>query len=173
MAFPAILATIIPTILSGLINPQTVAATVNFVADKLGVSDRTKEGIEQALSGLDAEGLIKLKSLDYEFQKFCMENEIKIDLAQIAVNTEEAKHESLFVAGWRPAVGWICASGLAYACIVLPIMEFTARVGFGYQGKFPNIDWAILSNVLLGILGLGAMRSYDKRHGNGNERGKH
>src|SRR5438445_11897369 len=96
------------------------------------------------------------------------ENGIKLDLAQGAVNQEEAKSESLFVAGWRPAVGWICGAGLAYAAIVLPLMEFVSKVIFGYTGPFPAIDWALLGQVLIGLLGLGAMRSYDKKNGNGN-----
>jgi hypothetical protein len=97
-----------------------------------------------------------------------MTGEIQITLGQLAVNANEAKSESIFVAGWRPWVGWVCGAGLAYAAIILPIMEFFSKVVFNYTGDFPKIDWALLSQVLIGMLGLGAMRSYDKKNGNGN-----
>ena len=86
----------------------------------------------------------------------------EIALSQIEVNKAEAASGSLFKGGWRPFVGWVCGFGLAYAAIILPVMEFTAKVIFGYGGKFPVIDWAILTNVLFGLLGLGAMRTYEK-----------
>jgi hypothetical protein len=86
-------------------------------------------------------------------------------LAQIAVNQEEAKSASVFVSGWRPAVGWIGAFGLGYAAIVEPLVRFVAVVGFDYAGKFPVLDTSITMQVLFGILGLGAYRSYEKVKG--------
>ena len=88
--------------------------------------------------------------------------DFQIQLEQIKVNAEEAKSASLFVAGWRPFVGWVCGFGLAYAAILLPMAEFAAKVVFGYKGAFPVIDWAILANVLFGLLGLAGMRTYEK-----------
>lgn len=97
------------------------------------------------------------------------------DLAkgQLAINQEEAKSESTFVAGWRPFVGWIGGLGLAYAAIIEPLLRFVSAVGYGYTGEFPVIDTALTMQVLFGILGLGMMRSYDKLKGNGMEVGKH
>jgi hypothetical protein len=92
---------------------------------------------------------------------------------QIGINNEEAKNTSLFVAGWRPFVGWAGGFGLAYVAILEPFMRFIAGVAFGYLGDFPVIDTTITMQVLFGILGLGAMRSYDKKVGNGSEVGKH
>ena len=89
------------------------------------------------------------------------------DLAkmQIAVNVEEAKSGSLFIAGWRPMVGWCGALGLAYVAIIEPVARFVAQVGFGYTGAFPVIDTTITMQVLLGILGLSGMRSFEKAKG--------
>ncbi len=89
------------------------------------------------------------------------------DLAQIAVNVEEAKSTDKYTSRARPTIMWICAGGLAYATVVLPVFEFFAKVVFGYEGDFPMIDWALLSQVMIGILGLGAMRSFDKAKGTG------
>jgi hypothetical protein len=98
------------------------------------------------------------QALDATESKAVFENA----LAQIAVNAEEAKSASVFVAGWRPAVGWIGAFGLGYAAVLEPVIRFTAVVGFGYAGKFPVLDTSITMQVLFGILGLGAYRTYEK-----------
>lgn len=89
------------------------------------------------------------------------------DLAkgQIDVNKIEAASTSVFVAGWRPAVGWVGAAGFAYSVILEPMARFIAQVGFGYVGLFPVIDTNLTMQILFGLLGLGAMRSYDKKNG--------
>ena len=87
------------------------------------------------------------------------------DMAQISVNTEEAKSASLFVSGWRPYVGWVCGHALCYVAILEPIARFVAEVVFAYTGKFPEIDTTITMQVLFGLLGLGGMRTYEKSKG--------
>ena len=164
MSFSDIFKVIAPTIATVLGGPLAGAA-VSFLADKMGVSEATQDKIQEILSGTDP---VKLKELEYDFKKFMADNVQKLDLAQISVNVEEAKSQNLFVAGWRPAVGWIGAAGLAYAAILEPLLRFITSVGFGYTGVFPVIDTMLTLQVLLGILGLGAMRSWDKKNTNGN-----
>ena len=86
------------------------------------------------------------------------------DLAklQIQTNIEEAKSTNWFVAGWRPGIGWVCGAGLAYAALVEPFARFAAKVWFGYGGEFPVIDTDLTLQILMGMLGLGAMRSVEK-----------
>jgi len=96
-----------------------------------------------------------------EIQQKVMEIELAAAQGQMAINLEEAKSESLFVAGWRPAVGWIGALSLGYAAIVEPLLTLFANL-YGYTGAFPAIDTTITMQVLFGILGLGAYRSFDK-----------
>lgn len=86
-------------------------------------------------------------------------------LAQIDVNKEEAKSSNLFVSGWRPFVGWLCGLSLGYAGLIQPLGAFIARVVFDYQGDFPEIDTSVTMPVLLGMLGLGGFRTYEKKHG--------
>lgn len=86
-------------------------------------------------------------------------------MAQIGVNAEEAKHGNWFVAGWRPGAGWVGVAGLAYAGLIDPLARFVAQVCFGYAGAFPDVNTEITMQVLLGLLGLGAMRSFDKSKG--------
>lgn len=85
-------------------------------------------------------------------------------LAQIEVNKEEAKSSSTFVAGWRPAMGWTCVSAYFLAYVGLPMLSFITSA-FGHQIDLPVIDFGALAPVLLGMLGLGAMRSFDKVKG--------
>lgn len=85
--------------------------------------------------------------------------------AQIAVDNTEAASTSLFVSGWRPFVGWVGGVGLAYAAILEPVARFVAEVGYHYTGAFPVLDTTITMPLLFGLLGLGTMRSYDKKQG--------
>jgi len=89
------------------------------------------------------------------------------DLAklQIQTNIEEAKSTNWWVAGWRPAIGWVCGAGLAYAALVEPFARFAAKVWFNYTGDFPVIDTNLTLQILMGMLGLGAMRSLEKVKG--------
>lgn len=97
-----------------------------------------------------------------EFAAVQQSQEYQLALQQIIVNVEEARHPSIFVSGWRPFVGWVCASGLAYAAILEPVARFVATVTMGYKGSFPEIDTMLTLQVLMGILGLGGMRSWEK-----------
>ena len=100
-----------------------------------------------------------------EFAATAQTQEFQLALQQIMVNMEEAKSSSWFVAGWRPAVGWIGAFGLGYAAILEPIIRFLALVAFDYDGDFPTLDTTITMQVLFGLLGLGAYRAFEKVKG--------
>ena len=89
------------------------------------------------------------------------ELEAQVIAGQNAINLEEAKSENLFVSGWRPFIGWVCGSAFAYAAILKPLMDWVATV-YGYKGGFPVLDTTITMQVLIGILGIGAFRSFDK-----------
>lgn len=89
--------------------------------------------------------------------------ETDIAKAQIGVNAIEASSESLFVSGGRPFVIWVGGFGFAYAAIIEPLLRFIAQVIYHYNGVFPAIDTMLTLQVLGGVLGLGALRSMDKR----------
>ena len=84
---------------------------------------------------------------------------------QLEINKVEAGNQSVFVAGWRPFIGWVCGISLAYAALFEPVMRFVAKVGFSYTGEFPVIDHDITLQVLFGLLGLGAYRTYERVQG--------
>ena len=86
-------------------------------------------------------------------------------LQQIELNKIEAASSSLFVAGWRPFVGWVGAMALAYSAIIEPISRFIAMVIFAYTGTFPGINTDVTLQILMALLGLGSMRSFEKAKG--------
>lgn len=86
-------------------------------------------------------------------------------MAQLRVNEKEAAHDSIFVAGWRPFIGWVCGVALAWQFIGLQLALFVSRLYQIELGPLPQFDYASLSPILLGMLGLGAMRSYEKVKG--------
>jgi len=88
-----------------------------------------------------------------------------MDLAQIEVNKIEAASSSLFTSGWRPYIGWGCGTAFLYSAMFEPIMRFVAQVAFDYKGPFPQLDTNLTMQVLLGMLGLAGMRSYEKSKG--------
>src|SRR3990167_7026793 len=91
--------------------------------------------------------------------------EFQIQIEQIKVNANEANSTNWFVAGARPAIMWICGFALAYASVIEPIARFISKVWFGYEGEFPILDTDLTMQVLFGILGLGAFRTYEKEKG--------
>lgn len=111
------------------------------------------------------EAKIELFKLQQNGELAVLAAETQLAKGQLDVNIEEAKSSNWFVAGWRPACGWVGAAGLAYSAILEPLARFVAAVGFGYAGVFPLLDTTITMQILFGLLGLGAMRSYDKKNG--------
>jgi hypothetical protein len=90
---------------------------------------------------------------------------LAIAQGQIDVNKIEAASSNAFVASWRPFIGWVCGFSLAYAAILDPMGRFVATVIYHYTGAFPIIDTTITLQVLLGLLGLGSLRTAEKIKG--------
>lgn len=99
----------------------------------------------------------------FELTKLLTETESKEILAQLEINAREATHSSIFVAGWRPFVGWICGFGLFYQAVLHNLLAWLAKAN-GWELP-PTPDTDILIYVLGGLLGLGTLRSYDKKQG--------
>jgi|TARA_R110000796_G_scaffold4785_1_gene18204 hypothetical protein len=85
----------------------------------------------------------------------------QIDLAQLGINKTEAAHRSVFVAGWRPFIGWSCGIALCYSYVVQPILVFILAQT-GYLVELPRMDLGEMMPVLMGMLGLGGLRTFEK-----------
>jgi len=101
-----------------------------------------------------AEEQRKLQELAQKGELEQLNAEVKLLVAQIELNKVEAAHKSIFVAGWRPFIGWVCGLGLLYNVILAPFLDIWLTV--------PEIKSDLLYPVLLGMLGLGGMRSFEK-----------
>ena len=97
--------------------------------------------------------------------KISIQERLDMIKTQTDINLKEAEHKSIWVSGWRPFVGWVCGGGLLYVSLVEPFFRFIAAVVFGYDGVFPVIDTTLTMQVLMGVLGLGIMRSREKEKG--------
>lgn len=86
---------------------------------------------------------------------------LQADQSQANVNQVEAAHRSLFVAGWRPFIGWVCGAAFAYHFILQPFLIFLYTL-HGTKIDLPVFDMDALSTVLIGMLGLGGMRTVEK-----------
>lgn len=83
---------------------------------------------------------------------------------QMRINQEEARHPSLFVSGWRPAVGWVCVLGLGYEFLLRPIGIWALAV-WNPGGPIPPSLGDVLVELVCAMLGVGALRSFDKSRG--------
>ena len=107
----------------------------------------------------------KLKLLDMQ-----LSGDIQNAISQLQVNQAEAANKSVFVAGWRPFVGWACGAAFVYAFIIQPVIQ-TILVAAHSQfdpAKLPVLNITEMLPVLFGMLGMGALRSWDKQNGAGN-----
>ena len=130
----------IPAILTALV-PALGTLVDRLIPDK-AAADRAKTDMEAALVKAANEAA----------------------LAQVEVNKIEAGHSSVFVAGWRPAIGWVCAAALAWAFIVAPVATWGMAV-FGVRETLPAIGTDNLFELVLAMLGLGGLRTFEKMRG--------
>ena len=83
---------------------------------------------------------------------------------QLGVNAQEAQHPSIFVSGWRPAIGWVCGGACAWNWIGLPIVKAGCIIA-GYEIALAQADLTEMLPILIGMLGLGSLRTYERVQG--------
>jgi len=96
-----------------------------------------------------------------ELLKLQQNGELALITGQMEINKVEAASSSLFVSGWRPSVGWVCSAGFAVQFIIGPLAEWGAALA-GHPVKFPQMDTGTMMPLLLGMLGLGGLRTAEK-----------
>lgn len=89
---------------------------------------------------------------------------VGLQAAQAQANIEQAKHSSLFVAGARPAIMWICALGLMTNFFIMPVAEWVVVI-WAPGTELPSLQTEELMSLTLALLGLGGMRSWEKSKG--------
>lgn len=99
-----------------------------------------------------------------ELFKLQQSGELSMIAGQMEINKVEAANPSVFVSGWRPAIGWVCGAGFAVQFVVGPLAEWGSAL-YGHPVKFPAMDTGTMMPLLLGMLGLGGMRTAEKING--------
>lgn len=99
-----------------------------------------------------------------EMEATLIELESKLSLGQQAINQVEAKHSSIFIAGWRPFIGWICGLGIGINFIAFPLARMVLVV-MKNPTQLPPLDIGELITILIAMLGMGGMRSWEKKNG--------
>jgi len=128
------------------------------------------------LAGKFVDKFVKDKDLAQKLasNEYAMEftGELEVMLAQIQVNMAEANSGSLFKGGWRPATGWTCVAALAWQFVLSPLLQYLIETAAWALGadlttmpKLPALDAMQITPILLGMLGLGAMRMEEKKAG--------
>ena len=129
-------------------NPLLLGPLLSFGQDLIGRFFPDKEEARKA---------------EAEFLRLTMDGELKQVIAQLEINAKEAAHPTIWVAGWRPAFGWVGALGFLYAVLLQPLLAWLAAVK-GWPVP-PVLDVDLLLVVVGGLLGIGGLRTYEKRTG--------
>jgi hypothetical protein len=103
-------------------------------------------------------------SAKLELMKLQQSGELAQIAGQMDINKAEATNPSVFVSGWRPGIGWVCGAGFAVQFVVGPLAEWGSAL-YGHPVKFPQMDTGTMMPLLLGMLGLGGMRTAEKIQG--------
>jgi len=99
---------------------------------------------------------LKLK-LSHELEKEI----VSLNRAQIELNKVEASHNNVFIAGWRPFIGWACGISLVYHFLIEPIIQYILIMN-GSDFATPEFDFSQLSTIVMAMLGMSTLRTYEK-----------
>ena len=132
---------------------ELIAGPVMKIIDKVVPDPQAKAQMQLKILELQQAG--EFKELDAELQR---------SLAQTDINKTEAASSDPFTSRWRPFIGWICGAGLGVQFLVGPLFTWIATL-VGHPVAFPQLDMGTLLTLLLGMLGLGGMRTVEKLKG--------
>lgn len=111
-----------------------------------------------------AEAKLRLLEMAQQGELAQLDADMKLALGQMDINRAEAQSGSLFIGGWRPAVGWVCVLGLAYQFLAYPLLTWLGANVAGWSAP-PELDIVTLLSLVSGMLGLGWFRTNEKIKG--------
>lgn len=112
---------------------------------------------------------IKLVELEQSGDLAELNAMVEMNKGQMGINKQEAAHKSLFVAGWRPFIGWVCGIGLAWEFVGFKVASFAVQAS-GSTLAIPTVTDEKLMELTLAMLGMGALRTYEKLKGKAREK---
>jgi len=116
-----------------------------------------------------AEAKIRIMEMQQTGELKALEADLELARGQMEINKSEASSDDPFRAGWRPFIGWTCGSAFAFNFVILPLMTSISAI-MGNPIVLPALEMGEMMPVLLGMLGLGGFRTYEKIK---NVQGKH
>ena len=125
------------------------------------------KGVKDVVSSFKGDPL-EMAKIEAAFAKAEMDLTLGLSQAQTKINEIEAASQDKFVSRWRPAIGWICGAAYAWDFVLQPLLIFVLSASGAPIEliSLPKLDISELSLVLAGMLGLGAMRTFEKYNGN-------
>lgn len=116
-----------------------------------------------------AKAKLELMKLEQQGQLSELQAMVEMTKAQSAVNQQEAAHKSIFVAGWRPWIGWMCGVGIFWMFVGEPIASYIIAITMS-DVTLPETDFSYLFELVLAMLGMGGLRTYEKLKGVAREK---
>jgi hypothetical protein len=99
-----------------------------------------------------------------DIEKALIDNASKINLAQAETNKIEASHRSIWVAGWRPFLGWVAGFGFAWVFVIAPVAQWVCAL-LGIHIVLPVLHTDVMMELTIALLGLSGLRSWEKSKG--------
>jgi hypothetical protein len=130
---------------------------VGLIDFSLGDIGEVIKDVREAITGEAIEDPTKKAEIELKLREL----EQAINLGQIEINKNEASNANWFVAGWRPAIGWVGAFALGYTYIISPLIDWGCALA-NLHIATPRPDMGMLFNLILAMLGFGGMRTYEK-----------
>jgi len=155
-------------VIGGILGGPAGGAVGGIIAKALGVG-KSENDLATALQK-NPQLLEKIKELEINQQTQYLQLQNQLLMGQLEINKTEAQNPKLFIAGWRPFIGWVCGGAFAWQFVLMPIANWVASM---LSVKVPNLtlDLSVMMPVLLGLLGLGAMRTGEKIKGVNQQHG--
>jgi len=129
-----------------------IGKTVKEVGEGIG---SLAKGLRTAITGIDPDKAAEL-------EKLAVQAESLANQAQTEINKIEGQHKSIFIAGWRPFIGWVCGFALAFNFVVNPLILWIAELSGIENINPPILDMSQLFPLVLSLLGLGGYRTFEK-----------
>lgn len=129
------------------------------------------QGISQLINtirGKSPEDAAQLAALAAKYQDDVLAADVASRQAAADTNKIEAANPNIFVAGWRPFIGWVCGIGLISQFVIAPLATWIAALAH-HPIVFPELDMGTLLTLLMAMLGFGGMRTYEKVSGVGDD----
>jgi hypothetical protein len=157
------MASVVTSLLSGGIGPLFDGLS-KFVSVLKGKNSPEAQAAAAQLEQIQAQFSTEIKLAEFQQQSELLKANADAASQQADVNKVEAASTRLFVSGWRPFIGWVCGTGLACQFIIGPLFTWLAMLS-KHPAVFPALDLGTLLTLLLGMLGLGGMRTFEKTKG--------